>query len=265
MNKIIAALLILMLTSVTAQANLIQGKSKPLIRKGTVKSKLQIQQRIIKLNASKIRSAFDNLSMASLHWEIDLINQGNAPIPANTMEYVITQTINKTRPVTMLRGSVQQTIPVGGNYTLDGLIKVCCAYDRVAITIKDKFTGKILVATASPMPVEPLRGKVRVVSAKYKLTPKPPRPVIAIKNDSKMSVYVKAILYRKAINQSNFARVDERKFWISPNKVYAPNYAGKLAMLDQFRIELTQETPGMICPAANCISFPTYEGNFVGQ
>lgn len=188
MKPIIPVLISLLCLSVVAQADMLKLKptlqDKPKLQATTPKPQSQIQPRVIKLNASKVRTQF-GLHALSLNWAIDIINQGNAVIPPNTLEYRVSQSLNHTSPVLMLKGNIKQAIAVGQKITLTDYIKVGCAYNKIEIEIKDKITGKVLVATGAPMPVESARGKVRVAEAKFRFTPKPAAPVIVYETSPK--------------------------------------------------------------------------------
>lgn len=267
MKTIIPVLIALMCLSAWAQADMLKLKptpqTKPMFREGTPEPQSQIQPRVIKLNASKVSTRFGTYAI-SLNWSMDIVNQGNAIIPPNTLEYRVFQTLNHADPVLMLKGNVQQAIAVGQQIELSGDFKVGCAYNKVEIEIKDKGTGQVLVAAGGPMPVESARGKVRVAEAKYRLQPKPAAPVVVYENLSKLPILVKAILYRMPVNSTgDYLKADERDIWLRSEETQAVNYAGKVGALDKIRIEISQESPVIHCPEDACVTFKTYEGNFV--
>ncbi len=242
-----------------------QLKAKPGVQNIQSKPKPRIQQRVIKLNASKIRTSYGSYD-TSLRWEIDIINQSNVPLPANILEYKVSQTFNGGNPVLMLKGNVNEPMAVGKQLTLKNSIKLCCGYNKIEIQIRDKATGKVLVSTGAPMPVEPARARVQVIDATYRLSPKPVGAVVTYKNHASMPILVKAILYRKGPGSPNaFTEVDERKIHLYPNQTKGIFYGQKAGAFDQIRVELTQESPAIHCPRNQCVTFPTYEGNFVGQ
>lgn len=264
MKIFIPVLISLMCLSVGAQADMLKPipQSTPKYQAVTPKPQNQIQPRIIKLNASKVRTQF-GIYATSLTWAVDIINQGNAIIQPNTLEYKVTQTLNHTNPVVMLKGDIKEPISVGQKFELTGGFKVGCAYNKVEVEIKDKFTGKVLVSTGGPMPVELARGKVQVIEAEYRLKPKK-EPVVVYQNIAKMPILVKATLYRIPMNSAGgYIKADERTIWIGPEGVKHVSYSGKVAMLDRIRIEISQESPVIHCPADACVTFKTYEGNFM--
>jgi hypothetical protein len=265
LKKIIPVLISLMCMSVCAQADILKPtpQIKPKFQAATPKLQSQIQPRVIKLNASKVRTQFGTHA-TSLTWSIDIINQGDAIIPPYTLEYKVSQTLNHTNPVLMLKGNVKEAIAVGQKIELTGYIKVGCAYDKIEVEIKDKLTGKVLVAAGSPMPVEPARGKVRVVEAKYRFKPKPAAPIVIYENVAKMPILVKAILYRIPVNSTGgYVKADERTIWLGSEDKKAVRYTGKVGAFDRIRIEISQESPVIHCPASGCVTFKTYEGDFV--
>lgn len=265
MKKILPVLISLLCLSVWVQADMLKPtlQSKPALQKATPTPQSQIQPRVIKLNASKVRTEF-GLHAISLHWAMDVINQGDAVIPPYTLEYKVSQSLDHANPVLMLKGNVKEAIAVGQKIELTGDIKVGCAYNKIEVEITDKITGKVLVATGAPMPVESARAKVRVVEAKYRLTPKPAAPVVVYENSAKMPILVKAILSRIPVNSAGeYVKVDERTLWLGAEDTKAVNYSGKVGAFDRIRIEISQESPVLHCPAGGCVSFKTYEGNFV--
>lgn len=264
MKTIISVLISLLCLSGWAQAGMPKPilQNKPKFQATTPAPQSQLQPRVIKLNASKIRTRFGPHAIA-LNWAMDIINQGNAVIPPDTLEYKVSQSLNHTSPVLMLKGNVTQAIAVGQQIELAGDFKVGCAYDKVEIEIKDKLTGKVLVATGGPMPVEPARGKVRVVDAKYRFTPKPAAPVVVYENSASMPILVKAVLYRISVNSTGgYIKADERTLWLGADETRAVRYTGKTGAFDKIRIEISQQSPVIHCPAGDCVNFPTYEGNF---
>jgi len=263
MKTIITVLISLMCLSVSAQAEMLKPQIKPKFQAATPKSQSQILPRIIKLNASKVRTQFGPHA-TSLTWAIDIINEGNAIISPDTLEYKVSQTLDHTNPVPMLKGNVKESISVGQKIELTGYIKVGCAYNKIEIEIKDKITGKVLVAVGAPMPVESARGKVRVAEAKFLFKPKPPAPVVVYENTAKMPIQVKAILYRIPANSTGgYIKADERTIWLRSEERNAVRYAGKAGAFDKIRIEISQQSPVIHCPANGCVTFKTYEGNFV--
>lgn len=224
----------------------------------------QIRPLNIKLNASKIRAQFPTYGI-SLFWSMDIINKGTGTIPADTLEYKVSQTLNKGNPVVMTKGSIHQVLALGQSFELKGDFKVCCGYDGMVVEIKNKKNGNVLATVGTPLPVEPLRAKVQVTDATFRLTPKPAAPLVTFKNHASMPVKVKAVLYRNPPDAaSDYILADERQFWISANDSTTKDYTGKLGSFDKFRIEITQVCPVIMCSNTLCTGFPTYEGNFFG-
>ncbi len=265
MKRIIFVFISLMCLSVWAQADMLEPtpQTRPKFQAARAKPQSQIQPRVIKLNASKVRTQFGTHA-TSLSWSIDIINQGNAIIPPYTLEYKVFQTRNHTNPVIMLKGNVKEAISVGQKIELTGTFKVGCAYNKIEVEIKDKLTGKVLVAAGAPMPVESARGKVRVKEANFRLQPKPATPVVVYENIAKMPILVKAILYRNPVNSTGgYIKVDERTIWIGSEETKAVRYTGKVGAFDRIRIKISQKSPVIHCPASGCVTFKTYEGNFM--
>lgn len=271
MKRIVPALIAPMFLAATVLAAPPLQTTKPQIKVKSgvqniqTKPKPRIQQRVVKLNVSKIRTSYE-IYDTSLSWEIDIINRSNGPLPANLLEYKVSQTLNGGNPVLMLKGTVHEPMTVGKQVTLKNTIQLCCGYNKIKIEIRDKTTGKVLVSTGAPMPVEPARARVQVTDATYRLSPKPVGAVVTYKNHASMPILVKAILFRKGPGSPNaFTKVDERKIHFYPNQTESIFYGQKAGAFDQIRVELTQQSPAIHCPRNQCVAFPTYEGNFVGQ
>lgn len=270
MNRIIPALIALVFMAATLhaappQTTKSQIKVKPGVQVIQSKPKPQIQQRVVKLNASKIRTSYGSYDTA-LRWEMDIINQSNVALPANILEYKVSETLNGSNSVLMLKGDVNEPMAVGKQITLKNIIKLCCGYNKIKIEIRDKTTNKVLVSTGAPMPVEPARARVQVTDATYRLIPEPVGAVITYKNHASMPILVKAVLYHKGPGSPNsFTKVDERNIHFYPNQTKGVFYGQKVGAFDQIRVELTQESPAVQCPRHLCTTFPTYEGDFKGQ
>lgn len=148
----------------------------------------------------------------------------------------------------MLKGNVNEPMAVGKQVTLKNTIKLCCRYNKIKIEIRDKATGKILVSTGSPMPVEPARARVQVTDATYRLSPKPVGAVVTYKNHASMPILVKAILYRKGPGSPNsFTKVDERKIHFYPNQTKGIFYGQKAGTpMDGGRPQFHTLLPGIV-------------------
>lgn len=80
-----------------------------------------------------------------------------------------------------------------------------------------------------------------------------------------MPIQVRAILYRIPVNSAgNYIKVDERTLWLEAEGTKAVRYTGKVGAFDKIRIEMSQESPVIHCPSNACVTFQTYEGDFVG-
>lgn len=239
----------------------IREKRLPL---SAMQASTQAQPLNIKIDASKVRAQFPTHAI-SLFWSMDIINKGTSTIPADALEYKVSQTLNKGNPVLMTKGSIHQALAVGQSFELKGDFKVCCAYDGMTVEIKNKINGEVLATVGAPLPVEPLRARVQVTDATFRLTPKPAAPFIKFTNHAAMPVKVKAIVYRNPPDPANnYTLVDERQFWINANDSTSENYTGKLGAFDKFRVEISQVCPVIMCSKTLCLEFPTFEGNFIG-
>ena len=242
-----------------------RGISKKRLPLSAAQLSAQIHPLNIKLTASKIRTQFPTYGV-SLFWSMDIINKGTDAIPADAMEYTVSQTLNSGNSVTMTKGNIHQALAVNQSFELKGDFEVCCAYDGMVVEIRNRINGQVLATVGAPLPVEPLRAKVQVTDATFRLTPKPAAPLVTFTNHAAMPVKVKAVLYRNPPDAaSDYILADERQFWISANDSTTNNYTGKLGAFDKFRIEITQVCPVIMCSKTLCLEFPTFEGNFVGQ
>jgi hypothetical protein len=242
-----------------------QGIAKKGVSLAAPHPSAQIRPLTVQLIASKIRAKFATYGN-SLFWSMDIINSSNGTIPANALEYKVSQTLNKGNPVVMTKGSIHQPLAVGQSFELKGDFHVCCAYDGMVVEIKNKMGGKVLATVGAPLPVEPMRARVQVSDAKFRTTPKPVAALITYKNHAAMPVKVKAKVYRNPPDAANnYLLVDERQFWISANDSNTENYTGKIGLFDKLRVEITQVCPVIMCSKTLCTEFPTWEGNFLGQ
>jgi hypothetical protein len=241
-----------------------QGNDKKGWSMTTTHPSTQIQQLNIKLGASKIHAQFPTYA-TSLFWSMDIINRGTGTIPADLLEYKVSQNMNNGNPVVMTKGSIHQALVAGQTSELKGDFNVCCGYDGMAVEIKNKVNGSVLATVGTPLPVEPLQAKVQVANATFRFTPKPAAPLVTFNNHASMPVKVKAVLYRNPPNAAgDYTLADERQFWINANGSTTKDYTGKLGAFDKFRIEITQVCPVIMCSKTLCTGFATYEGNFYG-
>ncbi len=224
----------------------------------------QIQPLNIKITASKIRAKFET-DATSLTWSMDIINKGTGIIPADALEYRVSQTRNNGNAVTMTKGSIHQALAMGQSMELKGDFMVCCGYDGMAVEIRNKIGGSVLATVGARLPVEPARARVQVTNAVFRTTPKPVAPLITFKNNAAMPIKVKATVFRNPPDAANdYILADERQFWISANDSTTKNYTGKLGGFDKLRVKITQVCPVIMCSKDLCTEFPTWEGNFFG-
>jgi hypothetical protein len=225
----------------------------------------QIQPLNTKITASKIRAKFETVA-ASLYWSMDIVNKGTGIIPADALEYRVSQTRNNGNPVTMTKGSIHQALTMGQSMELKGDFMVCCGYDGMAVEIRNKQNGSVLSTVGARLPVEPARARVQVAKAVLRTNYKPTAPLIIFKNNAAMPIKVKATVFRNPPDAANdYILADERQFWIFANDSTTENYTGKIWGFDKLRVKITQVCPVIMCSKDLCTEFPTWEGSFWGD